>query len=225
MRLFILKFSTAILLFLISGFCMYFGLAEFYYQKANDKYSQMNISNLRVAKQLKPISIDLDYALGLRGSHANALDLKADLLYQSWWLSPDGQYLDSSDYLQEAVEHHLNSLKIRQGWVFAISRLALIHSHQQELDEKFDYWFAQSHRLGLYETRVARSLMEVGLQNWHRITVDQQVVAMDFIRVSIEQKSNSPQYIAKLLQRYQKQEFICRELAYSPRKKMMCDVS
>lgn len=222
MRSFALTLSTAIALFLFSALCAYFGLADFYYQRAKDQYAQLTLSKLTLAKQLKPVIIDVDRALNIRSSHADALDFKADLLYQSWWLSPDGQYLHQSHYLQEAVKLHLGSLDIRKGWSFAISRLALIHSYQVDLDKKFDHWYSESHRLGLYETSIARSLMELGLQNWSRLTVDQRSITMDFVRVSIEQKVNSPQSIAKLLNHYQKREFACRELPDSPRKNTMC---
>lgn len=222
MRTFALRLSTAIALCLFSALCAYFGLADFYYQRAKDQYTQLNLSQLSLAKQLNPVVIDVDRALSVRSSHADALDLKADLLYQSWWLSPDGQYLHQSNYLKEAAKLHFRSLNIRKNWSFSTSRLALIYSHQTELDEQFDYWYSKSHRLGLYETSIARSLMQLGLQNWQRLTVDQRSKTMDFVRVSIEQKVNSPQSMAKLLNHYQKREYACRELPDSPRKNRVC---
>lgn len=217
-----LKLPALIGLVLFSALCICFGLADFYYQRAKYQYSLLSQPQLSFAKQLNPAMIDVDRALSFRRAHADALDLKADLLYQSWWLSPDGQYLHQSDYLQEAVKLHRSALEVREGWAFAISRLALIHSHQQELDDKFNHWYSESHRLGLYETSIARSLMIVGLQNWQRLTVDQRTITMDFIRVSIEQKANSPKYMARLLDRYQKLKYTCSELPDSTRKIMMC---
>lgn len=216
------KLLALIGLLSFSALCAYFGLADFYYQRAKDHYRVLGQSQLSSVKDLNSVMVDVDRSLAVRGSYADALDLKADLLYKSWWLSPDGQYLHQSDYLQEAVRLHLRALKVRKGWVFAISRLALIHSHQQVLDEKFHHWFFESHRLGLNETLIARSLMEVGLLNWERLTYDQRTITLDFIRVSIEQKANSPQSISMVLRRYQKREYVCRELPDSPRKITMC---
>lgn len=201
-----------------------YGVADYYYQRAKDTYSAMPVGELSYARELSPVLEDVTRALDLRDTHADALDFKADLLYRSWWLSPDGQYLSQSSFLQQAAALHLTALETRQGWAFSSARLALIYSHQSKLDERFEHWFAEAHRLGLYETRVARSLMIIGLQNWTSLSVNQQELTMDFIRASIEQKPNSPQWIARVLDRYQKRNDVCDFLPDTARKLKACSV-
>jgi hypothetical protein len=159
----------------------------------------------------------------LRRDAADALDFKADLLYQSWLLSPDAQYLDDSHLLQEALRFHYEALEIRLGWSFSAARLALIYSHQAKLDHNFDRWFVEAHRLGLYETAIARSLMTIGLSNWTRLSGQQKSLTIDFVRTSIEQKANSTAKMKLLLDRYKKRHEACSILAATPRKIKVCE--
>jgi hypothetical protein len=101
--------------------------------------------------------------------------------------------------------------------------MALIYSHQAKLDVNFERWFAESHRLGLYETTIARSLMIVGLQNWKRLSGPQRRITMDFIRTSIEQKANSAEAMIILLDSHQKRFDACNTLPDTPRKIKVCE--
>jgi len=161
--------------------------------------------------------------LSLRRRSADALDFKANLLYQSWWLSPDGQYLQDSQLLKEALIFHREAYALRKNWAFSATRQALIYSQQATLNKDFDRWFVEAHRLGLYETSLARSLMVIGVQNWERLTEPQHILVLDFIRTSIEQKSNSPELIALFLQQYNLYNHVCSALPSTIRRDRVCE--
>lgn len=202
-----------------------YALADFYYQRAKVAFDSLDIDELDYARELDGIMVDVDRSLNLRRTAADPLDFKANLLYQSWWLSPDGQYLQDSDLLQGAVRLHGEAQKLRQGWAFSAARLALIYSHQAKLDRNFDRWFVESHRLGLYETKIARSLMIIGLRNWERLTNLQQNLTMDFVRTSIEQKTNKPKVMIMLLNHYKMHRKACDTLPDTQRKIAVCQGS
>ena len=110
-------------------------------------------------------------------------------------------------------------------WVSRVrhaARIALIYSHQRLPNKKFSQWFFESHRLGLYETDIALSLAELGLQNWSDLTGKEIALTTDFIRVSIEQKKNSPKSMAQLLRKYKKHAQLCAVLLSTNRKNEMC---
>jgi len=211
-----------IILLMLSFISMKYALANFYFERAKTSYLQLNGNELEYSYELNPIVDDLEHSLSLRSNSADALDLKADLLYQSWWLSPDAQFLPDSALLQNALELHAEADKYRLGWAFSAARRALIYSNQGNLDNDFDKWFVESHRLGLYEQSLSRSLMILSLQNWKRLTETQKVIALDFIRTSIEQKPNSPERIALLLQKYAQYDDVCHRLRSTPRKDRVC---
>lgn len=210
-------------LLLFSIWVARYALADFYYQRSKTAYGQLDISALSYSHELDEVVNDINSSLELRRSAADALDFKANLLYQSWWLSPDGQYLDDSLLLQQALLLHLEALEIRRGWAFSAARLALIHSHQAKLDDNFDQWFTEAHRLGLYETSIARSLMVIGLSNWARLSEQQKSLTIDFARASIEQKANSTAKMTAFLDGYQKRWEVCNSLADTPRKIKVCE--
>jgi len=199
-----------------------YALADFYYQQAKLSYENLEIAELTYSHELKAGFKDIDLSLQWRRDSSDALDFKANLLFQSWWLSPDAQYLDDSALLQEAVNLHYEASALRQGWVFSSARLALIYSQQANLGKQFDHWFAESHRLGLYEARVARSLMVLGLQQWSRLTKKNQALTTEFIQASIEQKSNSPDMISSILDQYQRRQEVCSALQSTPRMIKVC---
>jgi hypothetical protein len=203
-----------------------YALADFYYGRAKTAYNRLDLSQLNYAYELNNLVEDVNRSLRFRRNSADALDFKANLLYQSWWLSPDGQYLQVSQLLQNALLLHEEAQAHRKGWAFSAARMALIYSHQAELDSNFHRWFIESHRLGLYETTIARSLMVVGLQNWEKLSESQQSLTMDFIRASIEQKANSAQAMVILLDGYQLRQEACEALPNTPRKIAVCkDIS
>ena len=214
-----------VVLLVVSIWSVRYALADFYFQRAKIAFDSLNLGELAYARELDGIVDDIDRSLKLRRNAADPLDFKADLLYQSWWLSPDGQYLQGSYLLQSAVRVHQEAQKLRQGWAFSAARLALIYSNQSTLDRNFDRWFAESHRLGLYETKIARSLMVIGLRNWERLSDQQKKLSMDFVRTSIEQKANSAAMMIALLDRYQKRQIVCITLANTPRKIKVCENS
>lgn len=207
-RLFLRVFTVVSLAVIAIGSGRY-AIADYYYEKAKSRYDASNLRSFEFSSELQPFIDVVDRALTWRRSHADALDFKADLLYRSWWLSPDGQYLDQSALLQRAVRLHKEALNLRRNWSYSSARLALIYSHQAKLGKEFDKWFLETHRLGLYETSIAKSLMTIGLQKWSQLNKRQQDYTMDFIRVSIEQKANSPEAMAILLDRYKKRAEIC----------------
>ncbi len=186
-----------------------FAIADYYYENAKLAYEAIDVSRLEYGRELQPLIEQLDKSLKWRRNQVNALDFKANLLYQYWWLSPDAQYLDQSSLLQNAVRLHIEASSLRRNWSYSAARLTLIHSHQSRLDKRFDKWFAESHRLGLYETSIARSLMSIGLQQWRQLSDQQKSYTIDFIRISIEQKSNSPESIALILDRHNMRADVC----------------
>ena len=199
-----------------------YALADFYYQRAKTAFDSIDIDKLDYSRELDGIIEDVDRSLRLRRSAVDPLDFKANLLYQSWWLSPDGQYLQASRLLQDAVRLHMEAQEHRAGWAFSAARLALIYSHQRKLDLKFDEWFVESHRLGLYETKIARSLMILGLRNWARLSTQQQSITMDFVGASIEQKANSPRAMIWLLNHFEIRGKACDTLPDTLRKITVC---
>jgi hypothetical protein len=198
-------------------------ISDYYFETANQRLQALNIDVEKTSRVLQPILNDVDKALYWRRNSAEALDLKADLLYQSWWLSPDGQYFQQSTLLKTAATLHLQALSIRKDWAFSVARLALIYSHQSTLDDRFERWFFESHRLGLYETTIARSLMTIGFQYWPQLSASQRRLTMDFTRVSIEQKANSAESMITFLDSYGKREEVCRTLSNTPRKLRVCE--
>jgi len=218
----VIRYITISLLLASSVWIARYALSDFYYQRVKTSYSAVDFSSLRYARELSHFIDEIDKSLSLRPTAANSLDLKADLLYQSWWLSPDGQYFQDSKQLQAAAALHNDALQIRKNWVFSIARLALIYSHQAELDEQFDYWFTKSHKLGLYETAIAKSLMQLGLNNWDRLNLKQQSITLDFVASSIEKKSNSAKAMELLLNRYDRLSEVCKRLPNTPRKLSVC---
>ena len=199
-----------------------YALADFYYQRAKTAYDSLDLKNLNYSRELDPIIEEVNYSLSLRRDAADTLDFKANLLYQSWWLSPDGQYFQNSRLLQDAVLLHKEAQLLRQGWAFSSARLTLIYSHQAKLDINFNQWFVESHRLGLYETTIARSLMIVGLRNWDRLSALQRNLTMDFVRTSIEQKANSAAMMIRVLDKYQRRGEVCDALLNTARKTRVC---
>ncbi|MBX2847019.1 MAG: hypothetical protein KTR16_01765 [Acidiferrobacterales bacterium] len=199
-----------------------FALADYYYSRAKATLDTLDIDRLEYSYKFKPVIDDIERALKLRKT-ADFLDFRGDLAYQSWWLSPDGQYFPDSDLLQKAVENHLEALELRQGWSYSTARLALIYSNQAVLDENFEYWFTEAHRLGLYETSIAYSLMVVGLRNWERLNPKLRALTLDFVHTSIEQKSNSPKRLKIVLETFGKHEFVCSTISDTWRKNQVCE--
>lgn len=204
--------------------CAKYALADYHYERARAIYSNLDAGELNYASELTPVIEQVDRSLMLRGTSANALDFKADMLYQSWWLSPDGQYLNSSKLLQGAESLHFEASKIRKNWSFSVARLALIHSQQRSLEDGFGEWFSKAHQLGVYETRVARSMMLVGLKNWSKLTDQQRTLTVEFVQASIEQKANSPEFIRGVLLRHDKLDFLCSTLNKTARVDAVCKV-
>ncbi len=223
MRTTLVKLSVITVLLALAVLCSRYALADYYYDRAKRAYQSLNQSTLNYSHQLSPVLSDIDKSLTLRQASARSLDFKADLLYQSWVLSPDGQYFHQSDLLQRAAEIHIDALSLRHDWAYSTARLALIYSHQRSFDTEFDRWFHEAHRLGLYETRIARELMNVGLQHWLRLTEAQQELTLDFVRASIEQKANSQQAMIQLLDRYNRRGEACARLPGTPRKELVCE--
>jgi len=199
-----------------------FALADYYYSQAKATFDTLDIDQLEYSYELKPIIDGVERALKLRKT-ADFLDFRGELAYQSWWLSPDGQYFQDSPTLQKAVEYHIEALELRQGWSYSTARLALIYSNQAILDENFEYWITEAHRLGLYEASIAYSLMIVGLLNWDKLSPKLRDITVDFIHTSIEQKSNSPKKLKTILEKFGKHEFVCSKIADTWRKMQVCD--
>jgi len=189
-----------------------FAISDYYFEQANQRRQALNIDVEKTSRVLLPILRDVEKALYWRPNSAEALDLKADLLYQSWWLSPDGQYFNSSTLLQAADATHKKALKRRKDWSFVIARLALIHAQKPTIDAEFDGWFTKAYELGRYETEIARSLMQIGLQAWPRLSPQQRQQTIEFTRISIEQKSNKPRDIRSILASSNALGLICVEL-------------
>lgn len=218
-----LLFLLLLGLLLIAIIAMRHAIADYYFDRAKRSFDTAIFSDFEYSYDLSPFLGDINIALTWRASHADSLDFKANLLYKSWILSPDGQYLSDSKLLQDALLLHGEAQKYRKNWVFSAARQALIYSHQPALDSNFGQWFEESHRLGLYETSVAHTLMSIGLQNWRRLSERQKSLTLEFVRTSIEQKSNSPQAMKSVLDRYQKRREVCEALLDTDRKMIVCD--
>ena len=178
---------------------------------------------MRNAKSLAAVVRDIDESLKWRKSNAQALDFKATLLYQQWWLSPDAQFFSESKQLREAEKYHLDALKLRHDWSFTLAQLALIHSNKDVLDDQFAYWFSKAYEFGRYEAVIGRSLMEVGLRFWSQLNQSQKEMTVEFTRISIEQKSNSPRAMKVLLTQYGQLAFICSNTKPTERQEKVCD--
>ena len=202
-----------------------FAISDYYFEQAKQRRQALNIDVEKTSRVLLPILREVEKALYWRPNSAEALDLKADVLYQSWWLSPDGQYFNSSKLLQAADATHRKALNIRKDWSFVIARLALIHAQKPAIDAEFETWFAKAYQLGRYETEIARSMMQIGLQAWPRLNPQQRQQTIEFTRISIEQKANSSKFIRALLSDYEQLDFICNELPRSKRMKKVCQSS
>ncbi|RBP52943.1 hypothetical protein DFR28_101327 [Arenicella xantha] len=214
-----------VLILVLCGFAIWSGryaISAYYYERAKSSYDAIDLDSLEYASDLLPFINDVDEALRWREQYADALDLKGDLLYQSWWLSPDGQYLEQSTLLQTAAMLHERALLIRQNWSFSVARLALIYSNQKKLGDEFSLWFSEAHRLGLNETRVAYSMMQIGLHHWPVLSGQQRQQTTDFTRISIEQKANSTKVIRALLSGYGQLDFMCSELPVTKRMQEVC---
>jgi len=206
----------------LSAYFFKFAAADFYYEQANHQFKSLDIENVRETSSLTQIYDYINESLAWRPNDSEALDLKANILYAHWWISPDGQYYQDSSLLQHANKFHLASLEVREVWSFGFARLALIHSQKALLDPQFESWFSRAYEVGRYETSIARSLMQVGLMNWNQLNEDQQNMTIEFIRLSIEQKANSPRFMKGVLQSYGKLEFVCSQLEYTERKDNVC---
>lgn len=207
---------------ILGGIACKFAIADFYYDRAKNLYSSVDVRQSRNADVFLPFLEDLDRALDWRGTHVDALDLKADILYQSWWLSPDAQYFEQSLILQDAARIHKLGLTIRKNWSYSTARLALIYSHEKKLGKEFDRWFVASFQQGLYETDLARLLMGVGLENWKRLSTRQRSITIEFAIVSIEQKANSLRNIRKLLIAHKQLDSVCKETGKTVRSRSVC---
>jgi len=214
----------SLFLFLISLSTVYFkyAVADFYYETAFNKYKEINIDQERETERLLSINDDVDKSLAWRSTASEPLDLKANSLYGQWWVSPDAQFYEESKLLQEANNLIIESLINRKTWSFGYSQLALIHSQKKVLDSEFSQWFAKAYEVGRYETSIARSLMQVGLINWGKITVEEREMTIEFIRISIEQKANSPRFMRKVLLSYGRLDYICNLLMDTERKDKVC---
>ena len=223
MLIWLSRISVTVTVLLITYYSTKYAVADFYFERSQANYSALNLDALESSHQLFGVLDDINNALVLRPNSAKVIDFKADVLYQSWWISPDGQYLQDSTLLQTVVALHIKANKFRQGWAFNASRLAITYSHQRELKQNFDHWFSKSYQLGLYETQVARSMMFLGLENWNKLSATQKTMTLDFIRASIEQKSNSIKSILSVLEQYQQLEQICSPSKKTDRMKLLCN--
>lgn len=206
----------------LSALCVRYSVSDFYYEAAKKQYNTINVDEERSAEILLPVYQDLERSLSLRHNNPEALSLKANSLYAHWWISPDAQFYENSLLLQEADSLHRDSLKYRKLWSFGFSQLALIHVQKATLDSDFDQWFEAAYEIGRFETSIARSLMQVGMINWTRLTEKQRTLTLDYIRISIEQKANSPGYMRNVLRSYGQLEYVCGLLANTQRKTKVC---
>ena len=216
------RFAVVFLLIILAIVTGKFVVADFYLDRASDNYNQLDFEKLRNAKSLESVIHDIDQSLKWRRDNAQALDLKATLLYQQWWLSPDAQFFSESKLLRDAEKYHLDALKLRHDWSFTLAQLALIHSNKEALDNDFSHWFSKAYEFGRYETVIARTLMEVGLRFWSQLNQSQKEMTLEFARISIEIKSNSSQAMKALLIQYGQLAFICNHTKRTERQGRVC---
>ncbi len=220
-RLLSLSF-LALLIFIFSGVAIRFAAADFYFERAKTAYSSTQLNELQRSEMFLPFLRDLESALTWRSSHVDAIDLKADIFYQIWWLFPDAQYYEESSLLQSSIKLHESGLLIRKNWSYSQARMALIFSHGRELGPEFDRWFKSTHKIALYEAGLARSMMTVGLANWPRLSRSQQQITVEFIVASIEQKSNSLSDLKAELTVHKKLGLVCENTGNTERSSQLC---
>ena len=214
-----LSSCLVVLLLFIAFYAGRFAVADFYLEQASTAYQQANVESVT---QLQTILVDIDKALQWRANSAEALDLKAEVLYQYWWLSPDGQYYSDSSLLQQADHLHKQALKYRNDWSFTLARLAFIHANKPHLDEEFNTWFKRAYELGRYETKIAYSMMLLGFDYWDQFDAIQRQQTIEFARISIEQKANKLTHLKAVFMRHQQWHFICQTLPSTERKETLC---
>ena len=222
MRFVIVRWLFVLILLVLIVITTKFAVADFYFDRANNSYKKLNIGQLRSAKFLTPAMKDVDKSLSWRRDNAQTLDLKAVLLYQQWWLSPDAQFFNQSELLRNAEKYHLEALKLRQDWSFTYAQLVFIHSNKRKLDDEFAFWFSKAFEFGRYETAVARSVMEVGFRYWAQLNQSQKDMTIEFARISIEQKSNSPQLMKDIFTQYGLIKLVCEKIEATERKNKVC---
>ena len=215
--------SLAVILFFVSLLLIApLAISDFYYDQAKASFNAIEQSSHNKDNVYRPTFEKLNKSLKWRNTNVEALDLKARVLYQSWWLYPDGQYVYQSKKLQSAIELHKLELKIRRDWSYSAAQLALIYSHQPTVNDDFHYWFSESYRLGRYETGIARSMMNVAFKKWGELNDMQKDQTLEFVRISIEQKANSHIYMKEVLLSYDQFEYVCSILEETPRKNKVC---
>jgi len=217
-----LKVLSVLLLVWLIYLSVTWAVSDYYFSRAKDQFNAIDFNQQRYARILNSPMAEVEKALQWRPSNTEAIDFKGDLLYRMWWLSPDGQYLMDSNLLKKAKQMHIKALSTRKNWPFTMARLALIYSHQPQLDENFNIWFSKSFDFGRYETQIARSMMRVGLENWLQLTSQQQTQTVEFIRLSIEQKVNQTRDIKQMLINFDKLQYVCSKLPISIRMQEVC---
>ena len=216
--------SLALILLLASVlFIAPLAISDFYYDQAKASFNVVQEGSHDKESVYNSIFEKLNKSLRWRKANVEALDLKARVFYQSWWFYPDGQYIHQSKKLQSAIDLHKLELTIRRDWSYSAAQLALIYSHQPTINDDFSYWFAESYRLGRYEAGIARSMMNVGFIKWAELNDEQKLQMIEFVRLSIEQKSNSSAYMRVVLDEYNKRSYMCEKLDRTPRVSAICN--
>jgi len=219
------RFLVVFSLLVVSAFSFKYAISDFYFDQAKGKYASLDLRTVEDKSEFDEILTDLNKSLSWSENNAKALDLIGDLLYQQWWIFPDGQYLQNSELLQRAEVVQLKASKLRPKWAFSAAHLMMLYSQQEAIESDFSYWFERSYELGRYETSISLLIMQVGLEKWSRLTKDQKIKTVDATRISIEKRGNKPREIRAYLKRKKKLEYICEQLADTKRKELTCNQS
>ena len=217
----------ALIIFSLSLFSFYsikFAIAHYYYISAKSKSEKLFLSSEEVNKNTFEDLLGItELSIHYRSRASNTLDFKGDLLYSYWTKYPDGGQLNDSRLLRQALESHGEAAKIRKNWSYSVAKMAVLYSYDNVNNESFRYWYSEAHRLGLYESPIARSMMVLGLENWEELDSKFRSMTSNFTRVVLEHKNNSVSAIKSMVAPYPAFYEVCDSLPRSNKMISVCE--
>ncbi|MCJ8341133.1 MAG: hypothetical protein MJK10_21940 [Pseudomonadales bacterium] len=135
------------------------------------------------------------------------------------YLRAIGNFHDGSlfqENIQKAYLAHKQAIKLRPKWPYSWANLALIKSHQQQLDVEYLYAVNQAVRFGPWEISSNEALVQAGFNGWLKLSKNSQQITIDAL-VRIYQQT--PKAARKLLAHYSAQDTVCPLLTLEKFKK------
>ena len=128
---------------------------------------------------------------------------------------------DENSY-QMATVYHEVSLTLRPLWPYASTNIAIAESRRPELTPKFHKFVKKALDDGRYDRIAAYDLMVLLTNNYSRLDVELQAVALDTIYTSIAMKANRPATIAQQLKKTGLIELVCDSKTLTDREQLVC---